>query len=122
MTFDDLPTGGGPTLKLEPEETLRELPETPEGWRSVCTLHLHVGRGVGVGVYEVLDPQGRAYPVSFCFRGPRRSAGGRPPPGAFEGYFLDGSVVDAAHAMTWPQLRAAWPRWRTAHLHPTSKG
>lgn len=115
MTDDDTPDRSGPARPIPLEKTLAELPEKPEGWTRRMTLHLNLGRGAGSGTYAVLDPAGQAYPFAYCYRSTPKASRDR----GWRGFLLPGVSADASNALTWEQLRAAWPAWRAEQLSRT---
>lgn len=105
----------GPAPFLPIGQTLEHLPEDPADWSRVLTLRMPLAGGAISTTFEILDPAGQAYPFAYCARtGPRGVRGF----GSFAGFFLPGDVADAAHALTWSALVAAWPAWRANQLTP----
>jgi hypothetical protein len=78
--------------------TPASLPPKPEGFTRHLHMHMNFGRGKGVGLYSVLDPEGRLMP--FAYQYDTRKGG------------LTGFTVEGRDdALTWEQLVAYWPQY-----------
>lgn len=79
-----------------------ELPERPEGWAKRMGMHLNLGRAKSAG-YSVLDPDGRVMPFSYAYHVNDKIKAHN-----YAGFILPGFEDKA---MTWQQLREAWPTY-----------
>lgn len=74
------------------------LPEKPEGWKQKMLMHMNFGSDGGAATFELFDSAGRKMPIGKQYDTRK---------GGLSGFTLDG--IDGA--LTWKQLREAWPAW-----------
>lgn len=77
------------------------LPEKPQGWTKQMLMHMNFGEDGGAATYEICDPDGNKAPFGYQYDTRK---------GGLTGFTLPG----IEGVMTWAQLRAKWPEWRSA--------
>lgn len=85
-----------------------ELPESPAGWTKAMAVHLNLGRAQSA-TYQVFDPDGRPMPFSYAYH-VRDKIEAR----NYAGFILPGF---SDQALTWQQLREAWPTYYSKLLY-----
>lgn len=101
------------------------LPEKPTGWRRQLELHMSMDGG-GIGIYNVVDDQGRMMPIQQQYdsrkpkpAGPRGAKAVVPGPSGF-------AIRDATQpagfwgevAPSWSLLREHWAAWMAGLPNP----
>ena len=88
------------------------LPEKPTGYTKRMVMHLNYGEDGGAATYTIHDPDGREMPFNYAYR-----SGSKKKAENYAGFILEGHQDKA---LSWAELRDAWPAYVASKAEATT--